>query len=117
MSMKYDRETKAAVLSALLTGQAVSDVAERYNIPQSTVRYWQAKMQNIADVPDDEREKIGILLLNYLIATLETLKIQSMVFRDEEWLRDQDAPGLAVLHGVITDKAIRLLEALQPNAE
>ncbi len=33
-------------------------------------------------------------------------------FRDEDWLYKQDASELTVLHGVVSDKTIRLLEAL-----
>lgn len=46
-----------------------------------------------------------------------TLREQVKVFRDPNWLKQQSASEAAVLHGVIADKQIRLLEALADDAE
>jgi hypothetical protein len=40
------------------------------------------------------------------------LQIQAEAFSDKQWLAKQDASDVAVLHGVMTDKAVRLLEAM-----
>ena len=58
------------------------------------------------------RERIGALIVDYLEQALETLSAQARTFADESWLRKQDASELAVLHGVLADKTIRILEAL-----
>ena len=63
-------------------------------------------------VATEKRDAIGPLLIEYLHTNLETLKIQSVFFRDTAWLAEQSAADAAVLHGVMTDKTIRLLEAL-----
>lgn len=118
---KYSDDTKAAVLAALLTGQSITAVAKEYNIPKGTVGSW--KSRELGDmsqaIATQKREDIGELLLEYLRETLVTLKAQAIFARTEEWLRKQPASELAVLHGVQTDKAIRLLEAMgnaeQPN--
>lgn len=115
MAKSYSDETKAAVLAALLTGQSVASVAREYKIPPGTVKSWKSRQANgetVATVATPKREQIGDLLISYLEENLRTLKAQQVVFADVEWLRKQPASDAAVLHGVLTDKAVRLLEAL-----
>lgn len=111
---QHSDETKAAVLAALLTGQSVSDVARQYDIPLGTVKTWKnrAMKQPVSSVSSAKKEEIGDLLLGYLEASLTALREQIVVFSDPDWLRKQTASEAAVLHGVMMDKAIRLLEAL-----
>lgn len=113
---QYDQQTKAAVMSALLAGQAVSEIAEKYQIPESTLRSWKLRHRDVASVGQEKRDEIGDLLFEYLKTTLRTLTVQAEHFGDKTWLTKQEAQQLAVLHGVTTDKAIRLLEALADDA-
>ncbi len=115
----YKAETRAAVIAALLTGQGVESVAAEYKVPKETVKSWRARMRKgalkgaeVAPPEPSKRIEIGALLVDYLHANLTTLKQQQVVFSDPVWLAKQEAGELAVLHGVMTDKAIRLLEAL-----
>lgn len=106
-------ETKAAVMAALLTGQSIHEVARSYRVPVTTVREWQRHLGTADEVVRSEKTAgLGDLLADYLRESLTTLAVQVRVFRDEDWLRKQDASDLAVLHGVSVDKAVRLLEAL-----
>jgi hypothetical protein len=109
MRHSYNDETKAAVMASLLSGQSVGQVAREYNIPKGTVSGWKK-----GAVPNNATQKkdIGLLLLAYLETNLNTLRMQAIHFSDEKWLFKQNAADLAVLHGVMTDKAIRLLEAM-----
>lgn len=116
MAREYSDETKGAVMAALLTGQSVSSVAREYNIPKGTVAYWRATVQQIPTQKADPGQ-IGALLLDYVHAALDTLTKQMHVFSDEAWLKRQPASEVAVLHGVIADKTIRLLEGLADSAE
>src|SRR5512139_1184725 len=110
--MAHSPETKAAVMAALLAGQSISQVVQEYQLPETTVKRWRAEGdQNM--VP--KKEIIGELLIGYLAVNLETLRKQAEFFSDTKWLNRQDASSVAVLHGVMTDKAIRLLEALSKN--
>lgn len=112
----YSPETKAAVLAALLEGQATSKVAADFKLPEGTVKAWRSRMQEGASpmrhVATEKVDAIGNLLVEYLHENLTTLRTQQTVFRDLAWLKQQEAQQLAVLHGVLTDKAVRLLEAL-----
>ncbi len=114
---KYDPAAKAQVLAALLTGQGAEKVAQQYQVPVGTVRGWKAKAKADDGVVTQKKEKIGELILEYLTVSLSTLKKQAEFFADETWLRKQDASSVAVLHGVLADKTIRLLEALAPGAD
>lgn len=116
---EYSGDKKAAVLAALLTGQSIAEVARDYNIPEGTVKSWKSRQKDssVATVATPKKEEIGDLLLDYLRAMLGTLKVQAVHFGDKEWLSKQNAADLAVLHGVSTDKAIRLLEALSSQQE
>ena len=99
-------------MAALLTGQSVSSVARDWNMPKGTVSRWKYEAQGVAD----PKSEIGELLLDYLRAALRTLCVQQEMFSDQTYLRKQPASELAVLHGVIADKAIRILEGIAANA-
>ena len=108
---KYSEDTKAAVMSALLTGQSVSSIAKQYNIPKGTVSAW--KNRGVTQKATQKRaDDIGELIISYLQTNLRALQIQAEAFSDKQWLAKQDASDVAVLHGVMTDKAVRLLEAM-----
>ncbi len=114
---KYDPPVKAQVLAALLAGQGAEKIAQQYLIPVGTVRGWKAKAKADDGVVTQKKEEIGELLLGYLAVSLATLTKQAEFFADETWLRKQDASSVAVLHGVLADKAVRLLEALAPGPD
>lgn len=110
---RYSSETKAAVLAALMEGQSITKVAKEYDIPKGTVSSWKKRNANIAT----QKKEVGELLVKYLETNLEALQAQAEAFKNTEWLKKQTASDAAVLHGVMTDKAVRLLEALSnaPN--
>lgn len=118
MARSYSDETKAAVMAALLQGQSVSSLAKEYKIPKGTVSNWRRKAESEAGGVQENRtqkNEIGQLITEYLKANLRALKAQAEQFSDKVWLRGQDADAVAVLHGVMTDKAIRLLEAFSAD--
>ncbi len=110
----YSDETKAAVMAELAAGQGVGKVAKDYEIPVGTVKAWKRRTKDERPVATEKKEAIGDLLVQYLETNLRTLKAQSEVFADPEWLKKQSASEVAMLHGVLTDKTVRLLEAMAP---
>jgi transposase-like protein len=111
----YSDDIKARCLAALLAGQTATQVAATFGVPVGTLRSWKSRHREggpVATVAMEKRERIGTLLLEYLEEGLTTLREQVKVFRDPDWLKKQPASELAVLHGVVADKQIRLLEAL-----
>ena len=114
---EYSDQIRAQALAALLAGQSFAEVARAFHIPVGTLKSWKSRYGDAADAvvaadATTKRERIGTLLLDYLVTTLETLTAQQRVFADETWLKQQSAGELAVLHGVSVDKAVRLLEGL-----
>ena len=117
MARQYDNDTKAAVMAALMTGQSISSVAKQWNIPKGTVSGWNKQKHGVVSKSTQKKEEIGRLLITYLHTNLNTLNKQSEVFADVDWLKQQAASELAVLHGVIADKSIRLLESLASSEQ
>lgn len=114
----HSDETRSAVLAALLAGQSVTKVAEEFRLSHTTVIAWRdAAGLGSTHVEPEKRADLGGLIADYLRETLTTLSVQARAFRNEAWLAEQPASEVAVLHGVLTDKAIRILSALEPGAE
>jgi transposase-like protein len=111
----YGPETKAAVMAALLAGQSVSSVAREYKLPKGTVSGWKRQAERRVEegvAPTaTQKSRVSTLLVAYLEKNLEALAVQAEVFADPAWIREQGAAELATLHGVMTDKAVRLIEA------
>lgn len=121
---EYSEHIKAQALAALLAGQTFAEVSRGFGVPVGTLKSWKQRNADVlmpvaVDAADasTKKERIGALLLDYLVTTLETLKAQQRAFANEEWLRKQSAGELAVLHGVSVDKAVRLLEGLADSNE
>jgi hypothetical protein len=113
---------KAQALAALIAGQSYAQVSAMFGIPTGTLKTWRHRERHddgvVSVVETTKRERIGALMIDYLETTLETLKAQQVVFRDETWLKRQSASEVAILHGVTVDKAVRLLEGLaEANGE
>ncbi len=112
----HDQAKKAAVLAALLAGQGVDAVARDYKLPIGTVKGWKSKQVNgetLATVTPTQQADIGALLERYLAEALTTLQFQHRtIFRNLPWLKKQSAAELGTLHGIIADKAVRLLEGM-----
>ncbi len=111
----YSDETKAQVMAALLTGQSINSVAKDYKISKSTASLWKQKaIESVrceSNPKNDESSKLDEMLFAYAEANLVTLREQAVFFRNVKWLDRQSAAEAAVLHGVIADKTIRVLEA------
>jgi transposase-like protein len=112
---RHDDQTRAAVMAALLAGQGAEEVAETYNLPASTVYQWQQQARMGYELVRSEKSGSGIgdLIAAYLTQALTTVHVQAEHFSDKAWLGKQNAADAAVLHGVIMDKLVRLLEAAE----
>src|SRR5690349_5896984 len=120
MSGNYDQETRAAVLAALLSGSSITEISRRLKIPDTTIARWRDQAGIGPKAPkdpqwigDEKKKDLGELVGDYLNDILVSLRAQAVHTRDKDWLDRQNAHDLAILHGVLSDKAVRLLGALR----
>lgn len=105
-------------MAALLAGQRVSEIADEYEIPESTVRSWRASLDPATR--DEVRQNFAAkkqtdlveLVSDYLVEILTTLSAQARFARDVDYLKKLPGSELAVLHGVLADKGFRILSAI-----
>lgn len=104
-------------MAALLTGQGVSEIARQFGINKSTVSKMRSRIphETLDQLKEQKVYDFGTQLAQYLDTALTTLKKQAEFFADEKWLEKQSASEAAVLHGVIADKTIRLLQAAEES--
>jgi transposase-like protein len=108
----HSDEVRAQVIAALLTGQGVTEVAEQYRLPHSTVSRLKSQIQDKLDELGRKKKRdFGEKLAEYLEANLNALTAQAKAVSDPAYIKKQAAHELATLHGVMADKGIRLLEA------
>ncbi len=112
--MKYTPEQKATALAALATGDSIRNVSRRLGISRNTLTVWRAELPSTAVAEPQKKEALGEQLYGYLEESIDTLTEQVRCAGDVAWIRQQNAAQLAMLHGVMFDKTVRLLAALQP---
>lgn len=112
---RHSDEVRAQVMASLLAGQGVSEVASQYNLDVSIVSRWRSAMpeDQLQAVATKKGEQIETLLFEYLTQTLKTLRAQAEIVSEREYVTKQPAGEIAVLHGVMADKSVRLLEAIE----
>ena len=110
---KHSDETRGQALAALLEGQGITEVARRYKLPTSTVRDLKNSLDSVefAKVRDKKAESLAELIEGHLSASLKAAANIAKQTENESWLTKQDADKLGVFYGIITDKAVRILEA------
>jgi transposase-like protein len=107
---RYSEEEKAAALAdVLLMGPGAT--AAKYSVPLGTLKTWQREYEIVHD-PSVKKGRIEVLVMTYLEASLQALSAQAYVASQPEYIERQPAGELAILHGVMADKSVRLLEAL-----
>ena len=107
---KYSEQERAAALAdVVLIGSSATSA--KYDIPRSTIITWQQEF-SIVHNPSIKKSVIEALAMTYLEASLQALTAQAYVISQPEYIERQPAGELAILHGVVADKAVRLLDAL-----
>ena len=106
-------DKRAAITAAILAGGSVTSVAEQFDVGKATVSEIKngLAMEQLEQIRTEKKERIEDLIAGYLRENLRTLAAQSIHARDPHWMDKQGAEAFAILHGVMADKAIRILEA------
>jgi transposase-like protein len=130
MARAHDAKLKAAVLAEIATGASAAEAARLHGVGKTTAAKWAGQGDvprpiaptDVEIVPTDanavrtlKKADLGVQLYDYLSESIATLQSQVVFARDRAWLEKQSADSLAILHGVIADKATRLLAAIQPR--
>jgi regulator of protease activity HflC (stomatin/prohibitin superfamily) len=110
--------TRAAVVAALLEGQAVTKVADDYKIDKATVSRLKKAIPAalLQEVATKKEIDIAGKIADHLNASFEALTNILAVTKDNAWLTKQNASDLATFSGVTADKVFRVLEAIE-NAQ
>ncbi len=110
---KHSDEVRSEALAALLAGQGVPEVAKAYKLPESTVRDLKNSLstEEFAEVRAKKEESLASLIEGHLAASLSAAANIANQTQNADWLNKQDADKLGVFYGIITDKAVRILEA------
>lgn len=107
---RYPDEIKAAAIAdSHFIGVGAS--AARHGIPTGTLKSWRSR-DNLQPIAAFKKDRIGQLVATYLEANLQALTAQAYVASEPEYIERQSAESLAILHGVMADKSVRLLEAI-----
>jgi transposase-like protein len=108
----HNDQTKASVMAALLAGQSVADAAKQYHIPEGTVHEWKRQAKGVQTL---KKEELSELVGNCLREFLTSIQVYATESRDPAYIKRQPASELAVLLGVVADKAFRILEAAEQS--
>lgn len=111
----YTDELKSKVIADIVLGTtSLKAIAKKHDIPYGTIRTWSSRLnKNVSLIETEKKQDIGDLLLQVLQLNLNAQMAQMEVFANVEWLEKQSANELAILHGVLNDKAVRLIEAFK----
>jgi len=107
-----DWDGRAAVLAEIVTGTSINAAAKAHGLPVSTVRSWTRAPETVAIVQQQKKD-LGVLLAEYLVTGIATLTAQLREAGRPEYIAQQPADHLAILHGVIADKLVRILAGIE----
>jgi len=100
----------------VLTGFSVSEVAKEMGLDKSVISRWKSKIPagELQRVATKKSEETDDAVFDCVKGNLESLTAQAETAGEPEYVSKQSARDLAMLHGVMFDKAFRLLEIATP---
>jgi len=105
-------ETRAAVVAALLTGQAVNVIAREHGLNASTVSTIKKSLpqKQFELVRTESRSRLDDLLIDALATNLSAQAFLLDAVCDRNYVSKQSAEHISTLYGTIADKALRIIE-------
>lgn len=110
--MAHAATVKRAALARLLAGESPKTVARALSLPYSTVKRWQGEGFAAAG-GGDGLDQLGERLADDLGETLVSARALLAELRDPARLAQMGARELAMLHGGLFDRGVRLLAGVQ----
>lgn len=107
---RHPVDLKAAIVAGLLQGVSPQQLALDHDVAERTIQDWAKHLGGINAL---RQGRLDDLLYQTMTENLETLAAQSRFFRERGWLEKQNAADCAVLYGVVSDKTVRVLAAIE----
>jgi transposase-like protein len=111
-------EKRAAVLAALLEGQAVTKIADDYKLSHATVSRLRKELpvEKLNEVAHKKELDIASSIAGMLDSSFKAIQNVLRLTENADWITKQNASDLATFMGVTADKCFRVLEAID-NAQ
>lgn len=115
----HSDEIRSAVIAALLSGECVSDVARRMQLPKTTVNRIHTEIApvKLEQVGAEKAAQMETMIVDYLGANFKALRAICELGSDANYLKRQDADKIALFHAELATRAFRLLEAESIEAD
>lgn len=113
----YPPELRAQVIAAVVAGESLTTVANRFGVGKATVERWSREYRPVQPNNARTREEIGALVYDTVVETLRALTARTRVTGSEDWVAKQSAADLAALAAADWDRVIRVLAAFRPDHE
>jgi transposase-like protein len=109
---EHDATIRAAVIAALLAGQAVNDVARQFGLDSGLVSRWKARLPEaeLQQVAAEKKERLVDLIEGHLSASLKGAARIAAQTNDSEWLAAQSPEKLVLLYTTFSETSFRLME-------
>ncbi len=123
---KYPVATRAEAVARLLAGESPKAIARALSVPESTLRDWRDIARNlVAQWVEEDRARsdaapkqnhawLDDQIWGLVGDSIAALRAVAKKAQDDAWLTEQSASSLAVFFGVLSDKLVRVLAALEP---
>jgi len=114
-SQPVGEEVKMAIASELAAGEKPIDLADKYGVSLATVtrskqKYLTAEM--LEKMEEQKAAVLGDLMIQSLEAGIEATVRIADTTKDQGWLHTQNAGDLGKMYGIISDKVVRVAEAM-----
>lgn len=111
-------EVKARVLAAVAAGESINKASEQAGVPRTTVIDWVHQTRPVRiDMSDSKKAEFEELFAKAVTSGLCAFVAGASQILDAEWRSKQNAADLAILVGVVFDKASRVAAAFGEREE
>lgn len=115
-SQPVGEEVKMAIASEIAAGEKPIDLAEKYGCSLATVTRAKQKYltpEMLAKMDEQKAAVLGDLMILSLESGIEATVRIANTTKDDGWLRTQNAGDLGKMYGIISDKVVRVAEAME----
>jgi hypothetical protein len=106
---------KAAVVALLLEGMTPTQIERKLKVPKQTVANYKRALtpEQIRQINTKRAGELDEMLWAHLRSNFAAMDAITTHVQSEKYINGQDADAVAVLYGVINDKSVRILDAIE----